>query len=141
MKKQLFILTLAFSVIVTTNSMTKAENSFTKELKGIGSQVSKDTKAAVKDIKDSAKKDAENRATKAKKSKIDKITEIKNAKLKVINEKIQAKKDAIASVKNSDMLESEKTARLAILNRELKYLETKKANIEKTYNNQLNALK
>ncbi|MPN60762.1 hypothetical protein SDC9_208494 [bioreactor metagenome] len=69
------------------------------------------------------------------------ITAQKNSKINEINNMIAAKNREISEIKASSMTETEKTLRLAALNKQLKYLETKKANTINTYNNKLNALK
>ncbi len=141
MKKQLLVSTLALFIITATSSATMAENSFTKGLKNVGSEITKETKGIVNDIKTGVQKDVENTATATKKAKIAELQKLKDEKLKPLNDEIAAKKKEIEAVKSSKVTETEKAAKLALLNRQLKYLETKKTNLENTYNNKINAFK
>ena len=141
MKKQLLVSTLALLVIGTTCATTKAENAFKKGLGTIGSQVTLDAKSIGNDLKTSVKKDVDNSVAAAKKAKVAELTKIKDEKIKPLSDKIAAKKAEIDKIKKANMTETEKAARLALPSRELAYLESQKARIDKTFEDQIKALK
>src|SRR5574344_554018 len=130
MKKQLLVSALAVMVIASTAPSASAQNWFTKFFKNVGNSVSSDTKSILNDFKSSVKTDLTNSETAAKKSKIEALKTKKDAQLQPLDDKITAKKKEIAAVKKADMLETERTARLTVLNRQLKDLETRRNTLE-----------
>lgn len=134
MKKNLLVSTLALFVLSASANVSLAASNFGKTIK-------QDLKQTGQTLKNSVKTDLNNSASEAKKAQKEKIKSDKAAALKDVNEKIKNKKAEINTVKKSNMTLTEQTLRLNKLERELKYLETRRNNIAASYDKRLDALK
>lgn len=143
MKKQLLVSTLALCVLTATTSIASAATTtFGKSLEKDFKQAGQETKGTFKSIGESMKTDVENSAKEVKKQKINTLKQQKAAALDDIDAKIKAKKVQISEVKKStSLLETQKTTRLSIYGKELEYLQTRRLNIVKSYDNRINSLK
>jgi len=89
-----------------------------------------------------SKLQASTEASKAsREAKITALEKKRDAEVKIIEDQIDAKEAQIKSIKNLDITDSQKKARISAIESQIKYLEKQKKNTEKLYDKQLKLLK